>query len=301
MFSDYKLEVLNYYEMERIAGSLSSDLTYPSPAKIRRQCRVVFETRAAKNDMKIIADFFGQQENDTEYLRVIRSFDVDKFRPVVNFIKGAVKDPDERVIELLAWLIDFRPRPYQFGFSTSEVKLGLTETSPDPLGRSQELSNAEAEVIVGGQNDIANPVGRMEDIRTEKTGQPSIKNFKGAIIALSVAIAVAIGSFIFHKYNPECMYWDGHRYVAVECDVIVAGTDVIRLEETAIQNLKWITNADTISKKHIGKIWYIRNDHMVELFTSGGLYPLDRKRRLFPLSKTIFNNYVATKKVRVHW
>ena len=37
------------------------------------------------------------------------------FRPVVNFMLRKTKKPDEKVIELLAWLINFEPRPFNYG------------------------------------------------------------------------------------------------------------------------------------------------------------------------------------------
>ncbi|KAA8484050.1 hypothetical protein BDE36_3573 [Arcticibacter tournemirensis] len=57
-------------------------------------------------------DFFERKVDADGYERVIRQFDTERFKPLCNFLKRRTNNTDEINIELLAWLIDFQPRPY---------------------------------------------------------------------------------------------------------------------------------------------------------------------------------------------
>jgi hypothetical protein len=301
MSGGYREDVLKDYHSKRSNGSLSPNLVAPTPASIRDECLLVFKNKRNKEDMNILRLFVEERESAEDYERALRITEVGIFKPLANFLKKPTIKTTNKNVELLAWLTDFNRHPFKPAVSPSDDRINLEESVLGNILKSQELSEEEVIKISGGQNTHSKTSDDVEDKATKKNNVKPGRKYRGAIIALSVAITVAMGSFIYHEYSPECMYWNGHNYVAAECDVIVPASDVIALEESALQNLKWITDADTISAKHINKIWYIRNDNMVELFTSGGQYPLDRKRRLFLMSKTIFKNYVATKKVRVQW
>ncbi|MBE9598680.1 hypothetical protein [Pedobacter sp. MC2016-24] len=71
----------------------------------------------------------------------VRKCDPDKFRPLCNFLKKDIMTR-EKNIELLAWLIDFRPRPYS-------QYCRLSKGKTDPLS---ELSITETGIVEGGNN-----------------------------------------------------------------------------------------------------------------------------------------------------
>ncbi|MGE9310792.1 hypothetical protein ACLOAU_04080 [Niabella sp. CJ426] len=55
--------------------------------------------------------FFECPLNEELHPSRIKRFDIDKFKPLQNFLKKPV-NTREKNIELLAWLIDFKFRPY---------------------------------------------------------------------------------------------------------------------------------------------------------------------------------------------
>lgn len=59
----------------------------------------------------MLRSFLEKPDNEDISESAIRRFDPDKFKPLNNFLKKGT-NTDLKNIELLAWLIDFRPRPY---------------------------------------------------------------------------------------------------------------------------------------------------------------------------------------------
>ncbi len=300
MFEEYKEAVVRDYQAKLADGSLSLNLIKPTPAGIKKEWLYVFETRRKKDDLKTLRLFFGEKDNDEDYGRALKKIEVDRFRPLCNFLNKDTKNPEDKIIELLAWLIDFPDRPYRYGVPIPQNHLNVIETNPEQIEKSQELSRVESENTIGGNNNRGPATGLKEVGSAKESGVKVIRKYKGSIIAFSIVIAIAAGSFVWKYYHKECMYWDGQKYIAADCSVDVPTSELIALDESKLDNLKWITQPDTITEKHINKVWYIRNNSMVELFTSDGAYPPDRKRRLFPLSKRIYDKYVVTKKVKVN-
>ena len=298
MFEDYREAVVRDYQAKLADGSLSLNLIKPTPAGIKKEWLFVFETRRKKDDRKTLRLFFGEKDDEEDYGKALKKIEVDKFRPLCKFLNKETQNPDDKIIELLAWLIDFPDRPYKYGVPFPQNQLDFVETNSEQIEKSQEISRVESENTVGG-NTHSPATGQKEGGPAKDTGFKLTRKYKGAIIAFSIVIAIATGSFVWKYYHKECMYWDGQKYIAADCNVDLPTSELIALDESKLNNLKWITQPDTITEKHINKVWYIRNKNMIELFTCEGVYPLDRKRRLFPLSKKIYDKYVATNKVRV--
>lgn len=295
MFSDYKHEVLRSYELKRNLGTLSSDLTHPSPGKIKRQCRVIFETRPAKNDMKILSDFFGHQANETEYLKSIKSFDVDKFKPVANFLKGDVKNPDERIIELVAWLIDFSPRPFKFGFAPEGTK---TDGELPGGNLSEGLRDEELKNTLGGAGKLTL---NQQPPKTKSPAHRFLAFRRPLFWAISLFVIAGIGISVkrpntmnsLFSASTGCMYWTGENYTAIACDRDVSDTLVIGLNENKLDNFRKIVDLASISENDIGKVWYykIRRDE-IECYTGSGRHPVFPGKDLKPLTKYMYGKYI---------
>lgn len=112
MFEDYKKEVILEYHKKRKAGTLSNPLMHPSPAQLKMECLKVYNERYSSQDDIILRSFFGLESTDTSFRQLMERTDPDRFRPLVNLLRDRIRDPRSSIIELLAWLIDFNPRPY---------------------------------------------------------------------------------------------------------------------------------------------------------------------------------------------
>ena len=90
---------------------MSRYLDQPTPGKIKKASKFIIRERDHKNDLHILSTFFNKP-NDTNFILFLNKIDADKFKAVQNFLLGETKNPEEDLIEFVAWLIDFQPRPY---------------------------------------------------------------------------------------------------------------------------------------------------------------------------------------------
>jgi hypothetical protein len=115
MLEDYKKAVISSYHQKKVKRLLSLNLSHSTPAKLREECLLVLNSRPQEKDNKIIRDFFNSGNISNDYSSSIERFDPDKLRPLDKYLKGRTESTESKNIELLAWLIDFEPRPYQYG------------------------------------------------------------------------------------------------------------------------------------------------------------------------------------------
>lgn len=115
LFIDYTTAVLRDYKIKRGTSEFSARLNNPSPAELRDECEAALDKRYEVEDVRdarILKTFFGDFNNKREALELIKNHPIDRFRPLVKFFKGGIKEPVKKNIDLIAWLIDFHPRPF---------------------------------------------------------------------------------------------------------------------------------------------------------------------------------------------
>lgn len=284
MFSDYKAAIIDDYKAKRNKDGFSHNLSHPTPACIRDECLKVLTESTTKEDLKTLRLFFGVVENEEEYEIVIRHTDPDKFRPLVRFLRKYTTETHDKNIELLAWLIDFKPRPFKPGLTRLTNRPGDNHWKPTEFEKStdkesDDMHGADKEEKKSGKGDIP----------------PISKDYLTKAVILSVLIIAAIIILITQKDYNGCMLWNGKQYITADCD----NPESVKKIGFQLNNQKSLTCVDTITEKHINKIWYIKNNNMIELFAVGGQYPFEPGRRLHLLSKYVFDKYVATKNVKV--
>lgn len=111
MFEKYRNDVREFYEKQKSLGLLSMNLTYPTTARLRNECLVLFNDGCNDNDLRILTSFLGRPMKDQLLEPAIRYCDTDKFKALCNFLERDIKT-SEKNTELLAWLINFKPRQY---------------------------------------------------------------------------------------------------------------------------------------------------------------------------------------------
>jgi hypothetical protein len=128
MIEKYRSEVLRHYEQKKAEGELSINLIHFTPVNIRNESRLLFSAACDNIDRRMLKEFFGVHfENEVSDL-MVKKCDPDKFKPLCNFLKKGTKT-HEKSIELLAWLIDFRPRPFSNYWRTSNGKADISALS----------------------------------------------------------------------------------------------------------------------------------------------------------------------------
>ncbi len=311
MFSDYKAAIVKDYHLKKADGTLSLNLMNPTPAGLKNESLIVLETRTKKEDFKTLRLFFGEKENEGDYEKTIRNTDIDKFRPLSNFLKGKTSNPDERNIELLAWLIDFSPRPYRLEFSASDNKVATLPTTRNEHQVAQVLSAEHTKMIYGGYSTAESAQQITVSEKPDRSLLHRLLNNKRRIfILLIVALTGALGISLnksrinntlsaFSNAEKQCMYWSGEHFIQVDCLSQQPNIDLIAIDRSKLDYFRKINRPDTLTERHVNKVWYLKTNNMLELFTMEGKHPEHPEKRLRPLSRYMYNKYVATGKVKV--
>jgi hypothetical protein len=259
------------------------NLIHATPAKIKAECLMVLETRFSKKDERMLTSFFGRFNGEGEYRDAIKKSDADKFKPLTNFLKGNTKATDENNIELLAWLIDFEPRPYQI----------------NPPGQKD-----------GHEGELAGGIGlptvvvKQRDSKTWNWNQTRrILTFCVLLVALTLIYQHYTKAVFNSLHQPlsgdeQCMYWAGDQYKPVLCNVEMERTPVYALDPDKVQHLKMITKSDTITRKSIGHLWYAKVNGNIEFYTAPGYHPIYTNKPLKPLTLYMYTKYILYKKKR---
>lgn len=287
MFETYKNRVIAAYQNKLSKSVLSSNLKNPTAAKLKKECLIVYSrTGPFSNDDRILSDFFGKEDDFGSFEMLIRHFDVDKFKPLNNFIHGRTTDPDDKHVELLAWLIDFRPRPYKFDTFTQSSVPPLETNLPDSL--VNQVPKLQVPVFI-------KPAGN------EKNKIFSVLP-KWLLPILGLAVFLVTGKYVISKIsnsNKACMYWATDHYEAIACDKKIYGKQSVALDTLLLLHFKKITKPDTITDNSLGKIWYEKTNNKLEFFTAEGNHPLHSTKKLKPVTSYLIHKYCDKQQSRL--
>lgn len=273
----YQREVLEKYRKEK-GGEMRMYLAEPTRSQIRDACLYLFSRRKEKGDEHILNRFF-QFKSDGNKLREIQNFGDGKFKSIENFLKGETKNTSTKNINLISWLIDFKPRPYEVYLRTDNF-----------LSQKQEQNGIESEEAI--------PVENLDEESVQNSTKGSNGNEEGdkgitKWIKISISIVFGMTLMVFgvqkwyenravsHDREDGCMTWADSLYVSVSCNTrpfSKYGTDVKPLNQVELKNMRKVkVNAAYPFFSEDGKplIWYYKNeDNGHEFFTAPGLHPV---------------------------
>lgn len=133
-FEDYKQAVIASYKKKKLAGTLPPNLEDHTSANLRNECMAVFHKRYSDKDKETFKAFYGEKESEAEYYQKMKVTSPDKFKPLHLFLKHNMhKGTHYKNIELLAWLIDFEPRPHRPGDLTKILEKEQRESCATKL------------------------------------------------------------------------------------------------------------------------------------------------------------------------
>lgn len=292
IFLDYQDLVLEYYLDRKDKKVLSGRLINPTPANLRDECAAKCRRGINKKDEKTLQDVFEPQSDLKSYVNAIENFPIDKFKPLLKFMKGGVRKPDEKNVELLAWLIDFEPRPWQIDWNT-RIELNIEE----------KYDNVQENVVInrGSEQDSKNRntvvVENISSILSSRKSKNKVKRI--ALLSL-LLLLLAGGSYLFyvniagtHSNNQEgCMYWSGDHYESVACNKEFGNTLKIAFDSARYFHFKMITKEDTITYASIGRVWYSKMNNKLEYYTAEGYHPIYIQVKLKPITAHIIDTYI---------
>lgn len=326
---EYAKQVLKTYREKRDAAALSPLLLNPTTAGLRKACLNVYNERTGKGESieeNTLQAFFGVPPKGKNYGQVIEKHDPDKFRPLQSLIRdGIKKNPSEVMIEILAWLIDFQPRPWaraQLELDTideiTEISVIIKKGSDEPQG----TTNIDTGVIdtpidpdgikmgaamdnpVDNINDGQGGIGKGSDsiLMEPVAGDRQKRKKRTAIIILLVFGILSTGLFLGQNQqirqtifgesnNNKCMYWAEDHYEPVDCNEEPGGRNIVALDEERMNNFKKITREDTINEKSIGLVYYLITDGKMEYFTAAGNHPIYTWRYVRKLTRNMYESH----------
>jgi hypothetical protein len=262
-------------------------LVSPSRKSLKKHSYNVCLQRFDKKDELLLSSFFGPKENAGAYANAIELSKAEKFRTLHNFLSERTESTEFININLLAWMIDFQPRPYHDTLQIVEnsVQPDTPRRQPNP-GEVQPTNSLKPEEVIGVN-------GQVEVIKEEPPPKPSgyegptpipKKKFDGRwLIGIVVLL---IGGVVIWWLLPvnNCMYWDNNHYIATSCSVPRIDTPLVRLDPVKLRGFRRLHHVDTLTYYSVDKLWYVRVGGIIEVYSAYGKHPLYPDKKLAPLT-----------------
>ncbi|KYP14140.1 hypothetical protein [Flavihumibacter sp. CACIAM 22H1] len=307
--ADYIKLVIGLYKRKRNKNELSVLLSQPTPASIRQECAHVYKERYEKKDEPVLRAFFGPGEHGRQFLGVIENFDLAKFKPIDQYLKkDGNKGLTDKSLELVAWLIDFRHRPYVYGkeLLLSEEELLIIQDKPgyaEPVTPFEEPQELPGFFPPEEEKDSAEtrPAPLLITIPPKKNWKKrsprTVSIFLGLVAGIATLSGIAMLRQVVKPGNTVagCMYWTGEQYAKISCSGQRTGLLVLPMDSEKMKNFKRITREDTITEKSIGNIYYIRLNGGREYYTAAGNHPVYVTRPLQVFSRYIYETHHRNK------
>ncbi|MGJ1431537.1 hypothetical protein ACR79M_08165 [Sphingobacterium spiritivorum] len=335
-FANYQEVVISIYEEKKNNGSLPLGLLELTPGKLRDECIMICHERPDDKDLPMLRSFLGAAENMAAYIRILEEKKkIDKFRPLINFLNKRTDYTNRYNIELLAWIIDFTPRPYskweiESRSNNRENTTDRTETPIDSIlleltppnqneseriSDNNEIEDEDSEEKTNYQSEIDPTKEENEQVPdTEATSSSSNilkttfftpppkktwfkRNIKQTALSLVAATTLCGGTYmVAYNGSQGCMYWTGDHYKSIPCQEKVEGATVLALDSAKLLNFKKINVPDTLTISSLNNLWYTKiTVDSAEFYTSSGFHPLFPEKRLKPVTLYILNKYVLNK------
>ena len=293
--------IIKTYQTKKRENQLANNLLNPTCAKIKSECRLICEERLGNKDANCIRTFFGGFGTKKEVGLLIEKMPLSKFKPLDNFLKNDCQgDTDDKNIELLAWLIDFQPRPFdsQINYESADMR-GIQHRQDSKV---DTYKKGKSEDIKGTNDEVHSRM--LGTNKNKRSFRPDTLNL-GQIIPIGFLALVGFGVIWLGKNSLansptpafSCMYWAGDRYESVPCNFKSRDALVIALDSFKLLHFKRITVKDTITYASIGVLWYAKPKRdSVEFYTAEGFHPINYDKRLKPLTKYMIDKYVLKDK-----
>ncbi|HEX2628569.1 MAG TPA: hypothetical protein VHM26_06155 [Chitinophagaceae bacterium] len=309
---DYITLVVEAYKKKQSENNLSPLLANLTRANIRQECLNVYNERigqAEKEETDTLRAFFGVPQAGKDFSDLIEDFDLDKLRPLENLMRKKIKNPAMPNVELLAWLIDFKPRPYFYGM---EIILSTDQSAIINDGIKDDAYSNEEEK---GEDKNENPGDDNENSELPGKGKfrfrlKALNNKLSKAAAILLIGTISFGGIYFigqqqgikqKKFGnanaASCMYWAGDHYEEIACNDKRTDRFKLPLDAEKMKNFKKINREDTITARSIGKVHYIKIYSGIEFYTTGGTHPIENTKNLHPLSPYMFDKYLSKQEI----
>lgn len=269
-FKSYKEAILEQYSQAQLED-LSGILAMPTPAQLRDFCSMKCDKDLTKADEELMKAFF-ESKPDESLKHAISRCNIDKFKPIISFLKGE-KDTENQIrVGLAAIIVDFNPRPYA-------KYLGIAKE--EKVGRPSLLTN---------------------QVITENGNKPTTTLYKRVMYLVFGFVALlSIGYGLKSVIAPEkqCMQWQKDHYEVLACDskvnALYAANSIEPIDEKLLDFKKIeVNNKTSFFKNGKAIVWYCKiSDTEIDCFNGNGVgYHPVLNKSLRPITKYIIDKYV---------
>ena len=265
----YSEEILKKYEEKGV-------LLEPTRTDIKDQCIVRFLEGNHVKDEAFLRLFFKVNRED-DLLKTIESTDPEKFRTVQNFLLRNTGSTSRKNLNLIAWLIDFQPRPYNL-YRMQEIQKKIATTAIDEPRASIKEYVSKTDTFAQKKDSYSNKRTWISasfislcSLLLYGMSQFSIQKEKGAKEKI-----------ITENTSRSCMAWNGDVYEIIDCiynlhpqyrtKVIVHNEPIqknLRRAEVSIKTRFFAADNET------PLIWFYKiRSNTYEYFTAKGIHPV---------------------------
>ena len=275
-FQDMKLSHIDYPKAiknklkEACDGEFSSYLLDPKLTSLRTICEIIVDRELSKADENTFRLFFNVAKED-DLKKGIQKFDIDRLKPIQFFIKRENYNAGVEYLEILAIIVDFKPRPL-----SNFIKNGSLDSS-----KSEEN-------ITDRKNTFIEP-------KEDEKGFSGKKKIGIWILAFAGMFLAGYGMKEIILPEKQCMLWKGNHYEKIDCQQENLGfisEIVIPFDENEFE-LRKIKVCDTTTFFKNGKaiVWYGKKDGTVTFFNQDGRNP-ENGDELKEITKYMIDKYV---------
>lgn len=278
-FKVYKEQIQSYYEIaknEDVSGILSN----PSPAQMRTLSLIILDKGIKGQETEIFELFFEKKEKEP-LKKAIENCSIDKFKPIISFLKKE-RDTEHTIrVEMSAILINFNPRPYSL-FSKSTAIEEAMEPKGNDLVKLQPDDTIKTIESLNSRSTIFQP---FKSVVSKRVGIGSL---------LVVGLFGAKSMFLKDK---ECMEWKEDHYEMVDCQseqIGFAKTKIIKPYNELEFNKRELKVCDTTKFFNGDKplVWYSKKNNVRHFFNMDGENP-ENGAELKKVTPYIIKKYVG--------
>jgi len=224
MPEDYQDLVLATYKKKCEERKLHLNLLKPTTVKLKRECLKKYDASDEAKD--VFSDFFDKDKMDNIAL-ILSQADPGDFRALLNHINGITTRTDEKNSELLAWLIDFRPRP-SISYYNSFDKRYNEETKKVIDNLDDKTDEMQIEVTVGNGNEnhknegiIIVEADKQGDL-VEEVKEPIVESTGISVTGQPIGIKEGKEETTKVDYTePEYVRLFSPRYIVISCIILL--------------------------------------------------------------------------------
>jgi len=306
-FNDFRNGVFSLYDLRKSQNELDYRLSNPTPASLRKYCLIRLSQNLPNTDIEVLKDFFDPLSKSNNFEKTIDEYPLGKLRALQKLIIERTEDPDEKLVKLLAILIDYQPRPFKYNYHNKSIPPVVTDSVPPTI---QETESPEIVVT----DPVPPTIKETEPPEIVAPAPPAINTPKTVIgsknwhqrlpffygrnrhairFSASVCLLIIIFYIIYSLTPKGCMYWDEYKYVETDCQSSIPANRIVGFNKDQFNTFFKIMRPDTLSKKDVGIVWYSKIDNEVEFFTSSGHHPIEIKKGLKLATEHIIDTYAG--------